>query len=214
MRLQNKGDEREVKGFDEVSFLEDLSKKMLEGCSLERALLEALRSSKVPAIRRRMIYLLRGGSCSEVMEGLPFSSTLPLFILDIVKIRAIFAGKVAQELVSILLSNRKLGRERSNLLELLYHRSLVVVGLLGLSLAVLSKISPILSTLYDFDFSVRLGTGAQGIVQSSFALGLVSSTLLALLFGRRKLIVCVLIYVVFYFAGYCLSSPLDTLISP
>ncbi|MGQ9780828.1 MAG: hypothetical protein ACUVQ8_01030 [Nitrososphaeria archaeon] len=207
-----KGKRKEIKGFDEISFLEGISKKMIEGCSLERAILELFQSSDIPTLRMQLVRLLKGGSCFEVVQGLPFSSALPLFILDIVKIRAVFAGKVAQELVSVLLLNKRLNRERSNLMELLYHRSLIIAGLLGLSLAVLSKISPILSTLYNLDLSDGLYVRPPAIISSSFVLGLASSTLLTLLFGRRKAVLCALIYTIFYFMGYCLSSPLDAIL--
>ena len=214
MILVSQSKRRYKNKFNEILFLEHISRRLIQGYSLERAILDVLITSNDRNLRKRLVHLVRGEGYCKVIEGLPFESNLPLFILDIVRVRAKYAGKVAKELLSIMLLNKKCAKERSILFGLLYQRCLVISCLLGLSLAFLSQLAPILSTFYNFEIPFRASYAVQGILQSSFVLGISSSILLNLLFGKRKVLFSTFLYSVFFFLGYSLSLPISIMLHP
>lgn len=83
------------------------------------------------------------------------------------------AGKVLNEIINIILLNRRCQRERMLLLDVLYHRSIIVTLLLGIALSFLSQMAPLFSIIMEFtpkfqiDYSIVNGT-----TYFSFILGL------------------------------------------
>jgi len=200
--------------FDEIAFLEELSKKLVEGCSFERALFETIKALPDRSLKKMVVYLMMGEKSDKVMERIPFTSGLPLFLIDLVKTRSTYAGEVTKELVTVLLTNRKYAKERNNLLNLLYYRCLLVSGLLGLTMAFLAQLSPILSIFHSFGLSFDFSYASSiGILPASFFLGLFASFILNLLFGKAKLLLSLLMFSLSFYFGYHLSSPIALLLN-
>lgn len=196
--------------FDELLFLEKISKKLIEGLSLERAVFEVLREPYLKSYKGRLIELLRGSGSETVLKNLPFKTSLPKYVVDINKIRSIFAGKVLDEIVHIILLNRRCQKERMMLLDILYHRSIIVTLLLGITLSFLSQMAPLFSIIMEFtpmlqiDYSIRTS-----MLYFSFILGLFSAFLQNLLFGKKRAINSIIVYVLSYCMGLTLTQPIQ-----
>lgn len=200
---------KEKLSFDELLFLEKVSKKMVEGLSLERAMFETLREPFFKHFKNELTNLVRGEDSKTVLKNLPFKTSLPKYVSDINKIRSKFAGKVLDEIVNVILLNRRCQRERMLLLNILYHRSIIITLLLGITLSFLSQMSPLFSIIIEFtprievDYSIRNGT-----VYFSFTLGLFSSFLQNLLFGKKRTLISIIVYILSYLIGLNLSKPI------
>ncbi|MEM3403947.1 MAG: hypothetical protein QXJ17_05395 [Nitrososphaeria archaeon] len=200
--------------FDDIAFLEELSKRLVEGCSFERALFDTIRTLPDRSLRKRIIYLMMGEKADKVMNHLPFTSGLPLFLVDLVKVRSTYAGKITKELTTILLTNRRYAKERNNLLNVLYYRCLLVSCLLGLTMAFLSQLSPILSIFYNFDLSLHIShADSIGVLPASFILGLFATLILNLIFRKAKTLLSLFLFSLFFYIGYHLSSPIALILN-
>ncbi|MCX8188535.1 MAG: hypothetical protein N3F64_02390 [Nitrososphaeria archaeon] len=200
---------REKASFDELLFLEKISKKMVEGVSLERAIFEVLKETNFKPFKNRLTWLIRGEDSKKVLRNLPFETSLPKYVSDINKIRSMFAGKVLDEIVNIILLNRRCQKERIILLDILYHRSIIVTLLLGITLSFLSQMAPLFSIIIEFtpkiqiDYSIR-----NGIIYFSFILGIFSTFLQNLLFGKKRTLITIIVYIISYYIGLKLSKPI------
>lgn len=199
---------RDRASFDELLFLEEISKKMVDGLSLERAVFEVLMEPYFKPFKNRLKQLVRGEDSKKILENLPFKTSLPKYVSDINKIRSMFAGKVLNEIINIILLNRRCQRERILLLDVLYHRSMIVTLLLGIALSFLSQMAPLFAMIMAFtpkfqiDYSIVNGT-----MYFSFILGLFSSFLQNLLFGKKRTLIAVIVYILSYWIGLNLSKP-------
>lgn len=200
---------REKVLFDELLFLEKVSKKMVEGLSLERAMFETLTEPFFKQSKKVLTHLVRGEDPKTVLKKLPFKTSLPKYVSDINKIRSKLAGKVLDEIVNIILLNRRCQRERMLLLNILYHRSIIVTLLLGITLSFLSQMAPIFSIIIEFnpkieiDYSIR-----NGIIYFSFILGLFSAFLQNLIFGKKRTLITIIVYILSYWIGLNISKPI------
>ncbi|MEM2154918.1 MAG: hypothetical protein QXY76_08410, partial [Nitrososphaeria archaeon] len=78
---------REKVLFDELLFLEKVSKKMVEGLSLERAMFETLTEPFFKQSKKVLTHLVRGEDPKTILKKLPFKTSLPKYVSDINKIR-------------------------------------------------------------------------------------------------------------------------------
>jgi len=195
--------------FDELLFLEKVSKRLLEGFSLERSLFMVLRERDFEAFKDRLVQLIRGFGPDKVLERLPFKTGLPRYVAEINRIRSVFAGRVLEETVNVILLNRRCQKERMMLLDLLYYRSVIVTFLMGLTLSFLSQMAPLFSIITEFAPTHRLTFSVDaGIQYFSFTLGLFSSFLQNLLFGRRRALNSIAVYVLSFLVGSNIRLPI------
>jgi uncharacterized membrane protein YbjE (DUF340 family) len=195
--------------FDELLFLEKVSKKLLDGLSLEHTLLTVLREREFRRFRNRLIYLIRGMGAYKVVEKLPFKTHLPQYVTEINRIRSVFAGKVLDETVQVILLNRRYQKERMMLLNVLYYRSIVVTFILGITLSFLSHMAPLFSVLTQFTFTNRIEFSLNpSISYFSFILGLFSSLIQNLIFGRKRTINATILYAIAFLIGSNITLPL------
>ncbi len=200
---------RDKVSFDELLFLEKISKKMVDGLSLERAMFEVLMEPYFKPFKNRLKQLVRGEDSKKILENLPFKTSLPKYVSDINKIRSIFAGNVLNEIVNIILLNRRCQRERMLLLDILHHRSMIVTLLLGIALSFLSQMAPLFSIIMDFTPKIQIDHSiVNETVYFSFILGLFSSFLQNLLFGKKRTLIAVIVYILSYLIGLNLSKPI------
>ena len=197
--------------FDELLFLEKVSKKLLNGLSLEQTLITVLKEGEFRRFRDRLIYLIRGIGAYKVVEKLPFKTHLPQYVAEINRIRSVFAGKVLDETVRVILLNRRYQRERMMLLNVLYYRSIVVTFILGITLSFLSHMAPLFSVLTQFTLTKRIEFSLNpSISYFSFILGLFSSLIQNLIFGRKKTINATILYAIAFLIGSNITSPLPS----
>ena len=197
--------------FDELLFLEKVSKKLLDGLSLEHTLVTVLKEGEFRRFRDRLIYLIRGMGAYKVVEELPFKTHLPQYVTEINRIRSVFAGKVLDETVRVILLNRRYQRERMMLLNVLYYRSIVVTFILGITLSFLSHMAPLFSVLTQFTLTNRIEFSLNpSISYFSFILGLFSSLIQNLIFGRKRTINATILYAIAFLIGSNITLPLPS----
>ncbi|MGB9727256.1 MAG: hypothetical protein ACPLZF_02500 [Nitrososphaeria archaeon] len=197
--------------FDELLFLEKVSKKLLDGLSLEQTLLTVLKEGEFRKFRDILIYLIRGVGANKVIEKLPFKTRLPEYVAEINRIKSVFAGKVLDETVHMILLNRRYQRERMMLLNVLYYRSIIVTFILGVTLSFLSHMAPLFSILTEFTLKNRIDFSINpSISYFSFTLGLFSSLIQNLIFGRRRTINASILYAIAFFIGSNITLPLPS----
>ncbi len=170
-----------------------------------------LKEGEFRKFRDILIYLIRGVGANKVIEKLPFKTRLPEYVAEINRIKSVFAGKVLDETVHMILLNRRYQRERMMLLNVLYYRSIIVTFILGVTLSFLSHMAPLFSILTEFTLKNRIDFSINpSISYFSFTLGLFSSLIQNLIFGRRRTINASILYAIAFFIGSNITLPLPS----